>query len=555
MNPLRPLFPFVLVLFTSPLFLLASAPDTIVSQLDIYYESGEYHLSEKADEELSKFIQITKKPLFYSVEILGHTDSIGSVNYNKRLAKRRAEHIVNYLTEKGIDPKLISAHAIGERADNGLALRNDLWKDRSSTVVIKQVDYLEGFKAERQTFTLDPSRINVLNGRNGTKVIVPDNVFRKRNGSPVFGLIQFELTEYYQKSDFVLNDLHTMSGDRIIESGGTVYLKATQNGNELVLKEGEELRIKLPSSAPKSDMQAFFGVENDSTGGFEDWALVDNGGWVEAKNVTIDFNRAEQLLSRTAMNLEIDSKDRELLEFFGEPGNEQELGILIGNAIRKKDEKQLQNLVERYKVDLITAGREIFTDSLYSFTDAGRRFSGSGIIYRKSTKRKIDLNEETFARFNFSITDGIRFESNNSTHIVSLTAEKLDFSKPRSIQNYLMRVGKMGWINCDRFLRESNVTLTELVVEIDPSLYKNINLSLVFKEINSVMPGQAFSDGRVVFHNVPIGKKAMIFGHTLINNQLGTVLEEIVIGREAIQAELEESTVEDFQATVASLNL
>lgn len=49
-----------------------------------------------------------------SVEIQGHTDSVGSDRYNKGLSERRANAVMNYLLNKGIDASRMSAVGYGE---------------------------------------------------------------------------------------------------------------------------------------------------------------------------------------------------------------------------------------------------------------------------------------------------------------------------------------------------------------------------------------------------------------------------------------------------------
>ena len=49
-----------------------------------------------------------------SVIIEGHTDNIGSEQYNMALSQRRATSVLNYLTEKGIDKKILTAKGLGE---------------------------------------------------------------------------------------------------------------------------------------------------------------------------------------------------------------------------------------------------------------------------------------------------------------------------------------------------------------------------------------------------------------------------------------------------------
>jgi OOP family OmpA-OmpF porin len=55
------------------------------------------------------------------VEIQGHTDSVGAAVRNRRLSARRATRVQEYLIERGVDPRRLSAVGHGEErpiADN-----------------------------------------------------------------------------------------------------------------------------------------------------------------------------------------------------------------------------------------------------------------------------------------------------------------------------------------------------------------------------------------------------------------------------------------------------
>jgi outer membrane protein OmpA-like peptidoglycan-associated protein len=59
-----------------------------------------------------------------NIEVAGHTDSMGSDEYNLNLAQRRADTVRNYLISKGIAADRLSAKAYGESqpvADNATA--------------------------------------------------------------------------------------------------------------------------------------------------------------------------------------------------------------------------------------------------------------------------------------------------------------------------------------------------------------------------------------------------------------------------------------------------
>ena len=58
------------------------------------------------------------------VEIAGHTDSVGTDEYNMGLSLRRAESVRNYLVDKGIPADRLTIRGYGESqpvADNATA--------------------------------------------------------------------------------------------------------------------------------------------------------------------------------------------------------------------------------------------------------------------------------------------------------------------------------------------------------------------------------------------------------------------------------------------------
>ena len=48
------------------------------------------------------------------VEVAGHTDSIGTEEYNEGLSQRRAQSVLDYLVEQGINASRMTAKGYGE---------------------------------------------------------------------------------------------------------------------------------------------------------------------------------------------------------------------------------------------------------------------------------------------------------------------------------------------------------------------------------------------------------------------------------------------------------
>ena len=99
---------------TQHLGLLILTKDPIVVK-NIYYPFNESYLTDEAKETIdtSLYKILIQNPSII-IEILSHTDSKGQDDYNLRLSQARAESVVKYLIEKGIDKKRLSSKGYGE---------------------------------------------------------------------------------------------------------------------------------------------------------------------------------------------------------------------------------------------------------------------------------------------------------------------------------------------------------------------------------------------------------------------------------------------------------
>jgi outer membrane protein OmpA-like peptidoglycan-associated protein len=73
-------------------------------------------LTPAAKENLDQFAKALKDPRLKGkkFEIEGHTDAVGTENYNQELSERRAAAVVSYLASQGLDPSLLAAKGFGK---------------------------------------------------------------------------------------------------------------------------------------------------------------------------------------------------------------------------------------------------------------------------------------------------------------------------------------------------------------------------------------------------------------------------------------------------------
>jgi outer membrane protein OmpA-like peptidoglycan-associated protein len=81
---------------------------------NIFFDFDKYDLRPESFQELDRWVKFLLENRDMRMEIDGHTDSIGSDAYNQKLSTRRAEAVVNYLVEKGVDKARITAVGFGE---------------------------------------------------------------------------------------------------------------------------------------------------------------------------------------------------------------------------------------------------------------------------------------------------------------------------------------------------------------------------------------------------------------------------------------------------------
>ncbi|WP_044200805.1 OmpA family protein [Flammeovirga sp. OC4] len=110
---------------TLDIFLQRVDHGTNITLSNIFFNSNEYVLQKKSDVELNKIKDFLILNPSLSVEISGHTDNIGSNQYNLDLSQKRAEAVTNYLIQRGIDSSRLKAVGYGEKkpiADNNTEL-------------------------------------------------------------------------------------------------------------------------------------------------------------------------------------------------------------------------------------------------------------------------------------------------------------------------------------------------------------------------------------------------------------------------------------------------
>ena len=103
----------------------------------VYFQTGKAIIDQRSYELLDAIAQVlTEHPELLQVSVEGHTDSTGDDKANKKLSQARAEAVVAYLVEKGIDAERLAAKGWGEEKPVG---SNDTDEGKASN---RRVEFL-----------------------------------------------------------------------------------------------------------------------------------------------------------------------------------------------------------------------------------------------------------------------------------------------------------------------------------------------------------------------------------------------------------------------------
>ena len=91
-----------------------SARGLIVNMSDVLFDFGSYTLKPGAREKLAKISGIVLAHPGLTLQIEGHTDSVGTDEYNQQLSERRADSVRDFLAENGVPASSITARGLGK---------------------------------------------------------------------------------------------------------------------------------------------------------------------------------------------------------------------------------------------------------------------------------------------------------------------------------------------------------------------------------------------------------------------------------------------------------
>lgn len=242
----------------------------------LYFDFGSSEINSSSGECMNKIKNAVLASQDYKINLFGHTDSVGGVDYNIDLGEERAKTVMDYLISKGLDKSKFVIQSYG-KSKPVVPNKNDelRWKNRRVEILctlqskINIVEYKEDTVSKKPIKPFEND--TVIYGNKGTEMHIKAKTFYPKKIKE----IKIDVKEVLTRGDMLVNDLPTVDNyGNCLRSGGMVFITATLNGEPIQPQNDSAILIKIPADSIDPDMKIY--EINDDTSG-------DSRNWVETK--------------------------------------------------------------------------------------------------------------------------------------------------------------------------------------------------------------------------------------------------------------------------------
>lgn len=398
-------------------------------------------------------------------------------------------------------------------------------------------------------FLLEPNKDHLIRGRKGTLLHIPKEAFvDASSGEAVTEMVQVEVKEVFNRSEYLKTNLSTVSNGRQLVSGGVVFVDAVAAGRRLAVAKGKELYLEFASEPglDYTDMQLYHGEVSNR--GDMNWTpsganmakmvplaldqLYFDEFYCDCQGEKLWNNLLWAISDKAFANTWIATREfRQRLHALADL-NYYSQGLIAYRDNVDKDLWKVDQQVASVLRDLVPQGLAKETDverfeafarenlgQVEQFDDRGVNLSLADarrqLLYRRvsrdESERLIRL-DRLRREYAAEIKDRLVIADNGmGTYVVKVKAGHRKGSPKRSIRAFHVR--QLGWANLTKpvDLNYVSTKTSDLKVRLTGEVpYESTRTFLVYQNMLSLLPG-ALSTGQLFrFKDVPRGAEAKI---------------------------------------------
>ncbi len=363
------------------------------------------------------------------------------------------------------------------------------------------------------------------------------------SGKPITTPVDIKIMEMANTIDMLAMHSPTVSNGQMLESGGSWYISATSNGENVKLKNGKSFELGS-NIISQPGYSVFYGEKNAD--GAINWKPSNTSFINTNSDIMYDASRKQALSFNSTNNLTITSVDLGNTDFYYRKGEKRYFDYWVNNNDKRVLCEEVWDF-DMYKITRTkildkgfkqkSAGDDWMYDELKEkqmealttmfedgeFVDRCRVFNSKEkepityefIYTHKGDIRQLVIDSIITTPQCKTIPEKLKmliykkmnaYSKANYERLFRLYAATEQLNRNSAM---VARVNNFGWINCDRFYNSpaEKILCKTNIRNLDKS--KKVVVYLLFKNIKSLMPASVDASGNYAFVNVPVGEQAM----------------------------------------------
>ncbi|WP_276485075.1 hypothetical protein [Paraflavitalea pollutisoli] len=403
-------------------------------------------------------------------------------------------------------------------------------------------------------FTVDVEKETVLNGREGTRLIIPPHSFATNTGMLKNQLVTLVLEEYYTYEDMLAAKLTTTSGEEQLISNGMVKLTAHSNGKPVNIAYGKSIQLEMPAPHFDPEMQLFRGTRSSLKDAYRA-AFVENRmiDTVHFKKLEADENGnidwiPEGQLQSSLFNYHVQEQTIKVFNPYGDPykvhhGKRRFTAYMYVSKRCPRSDKEMKKLIidnsngyyDRVKIKRV----DPTPVARYRYGADLAAIAGDSVemTFRQALRKKLLAPADSLMMLEKLRADSVRRAN-----------------APQIINKYKFTINSLGWFNCDKYSRR---TIPNMLFAFNPG--KGFETStmvthLIFTRYKSVLNGTP-KGNKINFGRIPKDEPVKLLCLGVKNGKVMSCIQDFNTNKDEIPSmTFEETTPDQFKQQLQALS-
>ena len=371
----------------------------------------------------------------------------------------------------------------------------------------KGTQHLLGQLASKpQNFQIDPKQEQLIIGEEGTQITIPGKSFVYSDGRVVTGNVDIELTECLTTGSLISNQLTTQCGNEMLQTGGTIKLQATCNGETVKLVDEVMMELRFPArNGNWRDMMSFLGEPAKEGIVWKPDNIRNTPPHLSIASTKVLYKQLEGFYLDGGTSLEEDFENYFLTA---------ELDNCIDDEATQVSYTLSRGIPSNIEID--GAPSKTAEQAIHQYFSQLKLDKRKGIGKLPYDLRVVHDIKTIEHKANHN---AVKYQTVHAAMPSAYTDQKITYKEEPKLETkynpatkreepyYTIKTRSFGWINCDRYRKDPRPKTN---IEILAKEYPGAQVMFVIPSENGILPATFMGMDRRQVQNIPMNEKGYL---------------------------------------------